>query len=137
MFLPTRPFKPRLAQNSIRGEWFTNFLPAVSTKSMKSMREKLDAIDELKKTTNTLQEIAEKINPVLTGWINSYGKFYKTKLRMFMRVVNVKLINWARRKDKRLRVSFQRAAEWLTDIYARQSTLFAHWKLLNARPAAG
>jgi RNA-directed DNA polymerase len=130
-------FKPRLAQNSIRGEWFTNFLPAVSTKSMKSMREKLDAIDELKKTTNTLQEIADKINPVLTGWINSYGKFYKTKLRMFMRVVNVKLINWARRKYKRLRVSFQRAAEWLNDIYARQSTLFTHWKLLNARPAAG
>jgi RNA-directed DNA polymerase len=56
---------------------------------------------------------------------------------MSMRVVNVKLINWARRKYKRLRVSFKRAAEWLNGIYAKQTTLFAHWKLLNARPAAG
>jgi RNA-directed DNA polymerase len=130
-------FKPRLAQNSIRGEWFTNFLPAVSARSMKSMREKLDTIEELKRTTNTLQEIAEKINPILTGWINSYGKFYKTTLKRFMRVVNVKLINWARRKYKRLRVSFQRAAEWLNSIYVRKPTMYAHWKLLDAKPPAG
>jgi RNA-directed DNA polymerase len=34
-------FKPRMAQNSIRKVWFTNCLPAVSNKAMKSMREKM------------------------------------------------------------------------------------------------
>ena len=33
-------FKPRLAQNSQRGEWFTAWLPAVSGKSMRSMNER-------------------------------------------------------------------------------------------------
>lgn len=89
------------------------------------------------KTTNTIQEIADKVNPVLTGWINYYGKFYKSKMIKFMRTVNVKLVNWARRKYKRLRVSFQRAAEWLNSIYMRRQSLFAHWKLLNSKPTAG
>lgn len=34
-------FKPRIAQNSIRREWFTNFLPAVSRKAIKAMNEKM------------------------------------------------------------------------------------------------
>lgn len=63
-------FRPRLAQNSQRGEWFTNWLPAVSSKSMRSMNEQMCNWAELKKTTNTLQDIAAAINPVLTGWIN-------------------------------------------------------------------
>ena len=67
------------------------------------MNEKMREWDVLKKTGITLQEIASKINPVLRGWINYYGKFYKTKLRNFMRIVNVKLANWARRKYKNLR----------------------------------
>jgi RNA-directed DNA polymerase len=130
-------FRPRMAQNSIRGEWFTNWLPAVSTKSKKAMNEKMREWKVFEKTTNTIQEIADKVNPVLTGWIHYYGKFYKSKMMKFMRTVNVKLVNWARRKYKRLRVSFQRAAEWLNSIYMRRQSLFAHWKLLNSKPTAG
>jgi RNA-directed DNA polymerase len=130
-------FKPRLAQNSQRGVWFTNFLPAVSAKSMKAMNAKMQEWSILKTTTSTIQEIADKVNPVLNGWINYYGKFYKTKLKEVMRTVNVNLANWAKRKYKRLRVSFQRAIEWLNSIYKRRPYLFAHWKLLNSKPAAG
>ena len=63
-------FKPRLAQNSQRGEWFTNWLPAVSRKSVRSMNEKMRRWEALKKTTSTIQDIAREVNPVLTGWIN-------------------------------------------------------------------
>jgi RNA-directed DNA polymerase len=127
-------FKPRLAQNSFRGEWFTNWLPAVSGKSMKSMNEKMRKWDVLNKTTNTIQEIAEAINPVLTGWIHYYGKFYKTKLKEFMHTVNVKLASWARRKYKKLRASEMKAIRWLHRISVRQPGLFAHWLLLESKP---
>jgi len=130
-------FKPRQAQNGRKDGSFTNWLPAVSTKAMKSMNEKMHEWNVWRKAGITLQEIAEKINPVLNGWINYYGKFYKTKLRNFMRIVNVKLANWASRKYKRLRVSFKRAIEWLNSIYKRRPYLFAHWRLLNSKPAAG
>ncbi|BAV07727.1 group II intron reverse transcriptase/maturase [Filimonas lacunae] len=63
-------FKPRLARNSQRGEWFTNWLPGVSNKSMRSMNEKMRKWHVLRQTTNNLQDVATELNPVLTGWIN-------------------------------------------------------------------
>lgn len=127
-------FKPRLAQNSQRGEWFTNWLPAVSNKSMRSMNEKMRKWEVLRKTTNTLEEVAEAINPVLTGRINYYGKFYKTTLVKYMHIVNVKLASWARRKYKNLRVSERKAMRWLYGVTVRQPKLFAHWALLGSKP---
>jgi len=134
MSLSTRPFKPRLAQNSQRGEWFTNWLPAVSGKSMQSMNEKMREWRVLRKTTNTLQEVATEINPVLTGWINYYGKFYKATLVNFMHIVNVKLAVWARRKYKNLIASEMKAIRWLHGVFMRQPKLFAHWALLGSKP---
>mgnify|MGYP001792887729 CR=1 FL=1 len=130
-------FKPRMARNSIRGVWFTNWLPAISTKSMRSMNEKMREWKVLQKTTNTIQEIADKINPVLRGWINYYGKFYKAKLTNFMHIVNVKLAKWARRKYKNLRVSEMKAIKWLHDITVHRPNLFAHWKLHGSKPTIG
>lgn len=129
-------FRPRLAQNSQRGEWFTNWLPAVSCKSMKAMNEKMRKWDVLKQTANTIQDIAKAINPVLAGWINYYGKFYKTKLKKFMHIVNIKLASWARRKYKNLRASEMKAIRWLYGISVRRPDLFAHWSLLGSKPTA-
>jgi group II intron reverse transcriptase/maturase len=127
-------FRPRLAENSQRGEWFTNWLPAVSHRSMRSMNEKMRKWEALKKRNNTIQEIAMAINPVLTGWINYYGKFYKTKLKSFMHIINVKLASWARRKYKNLRASEMKAIRWLHGVSERQPKLFAHWALLGSKP---
>ncbi len=130
-------FKPRLAQNSKRGEWFTSFLPAVSTKAMRTMNEKLRKMEALKQTTNTLQEVAQAINPVVRGWINYYSKFYKTKMKDFMHIVNIKLAIWARRKYKKLRTSEMKAIRWLHGIFVRRPDLLAHWSLLDSKPTVG
>jgi len=127
-------FKPRLAQNSQRGEWFTNWLPSVSIRSMRSMNEKMHNWTVLKTTSHTLQEIASQINPVLTGWINYYSKFYKATLVNYMHIVNVKLASWARRKYKNLRASEMKAIRWLHGVSVRQPNLFAHWALLGSKP---
>jgi len=124
-------FMPRSAQNSIRGEWFTDFLPAVSRKAMKAMNEKMREWEVLKKTTNTLQDISREINPVVRGWINYYGTFYKTKMKEFMHILNVKLETWAGRKYKRLRTGGMKTVKW------GKPKLFAHWELLNSKPTVG
>ena len=129
-------FKPRMAKNSIRGVWFTNFLPAVSKKAMTSMNEKMKEWAIMRCTTCSFTEVVKAINPVLQGWINYYGKFYKAKLINFMDIVNVKLVHWARRKYKRLRTSNRKAFRWLYGISRRSPTLFAHWKF-GKMPAAG
>jgi RNA-directed DNA polymerase len=104
---------------------------------MKSMNEKMREWEVLQKTRNTIQEIAAKINPVLRGWINYYGKFYKTKLKNFMHIVNVKIATWAKRKYKNLRGSEMKAIRWLHGISVRRPGLFAHWSLLGSKPTVG
>jgi hypothetical protein len=104
---------------------------------MKSMNEKMHEWSILENTGTTIQEIALKINPVLRGWINYYSKFYKTKLRDFMQIVNVKLASWARRKYKNLRASEMKAIRWLHQICVQRPGLFAHWSLLGSKPTVG
>jgi RNA-directed DNA polymerase len=123
--------------NPTRKERFTTFTPAVGIKAMKSMNEKMKKWEALKKTTNTLQEIATAINPEVRGWINYYGKFYKTTMIKFMHNLNVKLASWARRKYKKLRTSEMKAIRWLHQISVRRPKLFAHWELLGSKPTAG
>jgi hypothetical protein len=77
----------------------------------------------------TLEQLARMINPVLKGWINYYGRFYKTTLRNFLQVVNVKIARWARRKYKGLRASDKKAIRWLYGISQRSPNLFAHWSI--------
>lgn len=129
-------FKPRMARNSIRGVWFTNWLPAVSSKSMKSMNEKMNDWEIMRNSGCKLVDVVRAINPMIQGWISYYGNFYKAKLINFMHIINVKLAGWARRKYKGLRASEMKAIRWLHGIYQRDPSLFAHWKI-GSKPTVG
>ncbi len=126
-------FRPRQAQNSIRKETFTNWLPAVSRKSMQSMTDKMKGWTIFRATDVQIEDIANAINPVLKGWINYYGKFYKTELKGFMNRVNQMIARWARRKYKGLRTSLLKAIRWLVKLSVRNPSLFPHWKF-GAKP---
>ena len=129
-------FKPRMAQNSIRKVWFTNWLPAVSDKSMKSMREKMKKWTTLKTAGCEIEDIAKEINPVVRGWINYYGKFYISKLRNFMQAINYRIVKWVRSKYLKVRVSELKGLRWLKRISLKQPNLFAHWTI-GAVPSVG
>ena len=120
-------FMPRQAQNSIRKESFTNFLPGVSTKAMIAMNTKLNKLPILRIPGIEIEAVAKEMNPILQGWINYYGKFYATKLKDFMRRINAKLANWAIRKYKGIRTSLTSAMKWICRLHRRKPNLFAHW----------
>ena len=42
-------------------------------------------------------------NSIVQGWINYYGRFYKSELTHLLRRINGHLVRWACRKYKRLR----------------------------------
>lgn len=127
-------FMPRMAKNSIRGVWFTNWLPAVSKSAMKRMSEEMSSWKVFRTSGCTLTFLANTINPVIRGWINYYGKFYNAKLRNFMYNLNVKIAKWARRKYKRLRISDKRAMNWLGGVSQNSPNLFAHW-MIGSKPS--
>jgi RNA-directed DNA polymerase len=72
-------------------------------------------------------------NSIVQGWINYYGRFYRSRLLSFLRHLNKLLVGWACRKYKRLKRRERRAMAWLAEISRRSPRLFAHWRL-GARP---
>ena len=119
-------FRPRKAVDK-NGVLFTGYLPAISNKSMKRIREKIRSWQLKRHTFHKLDTIAEKINPVLRGWIIYYGKFYPTRLKILLEEVNRLLARWVTAKYKRYRGKLRRAFYWLGNISEKEKSLFYHW----------
>ena len=119
-------FRPRLAKNH-RGQHFVGFLPAISNDAAKAIRQEIRRWRISVHSDKSLQDIASFVNPIVRGWCNYYGRFYKSWLYRSLRQINEYLIRWARRKFKRLRTSVRRAWRWLHGVQRRAPTLFAHW----------
>jgi RNA-directed DNA polymerase len=81
----------------------------------------------------TLADLARSINAVVQGWINYYGRFYRSELVRLLKRINEYLVRWARWKYKRLRRSPAKACRFLAEVYRREPDLFAHWRF-GARP---
>jgi len=121
-------FRPRLSKNK-HGKYFVNFSPAVSNKAMKAMRKVIHEWRMHLKPDKKLDDLSNMFNPVIRGWINYYGRFYKSGLYPVMRHVNTALIRWARRKYKKLEKHQTRAENWLGKIARRSPKLFKHWQM--------
>jgi len=120
-------FRPRLAKNRW-GKHFVNFLPAVSRDAVVRMQREIYSWRIPRRSDKSLTDLARMFNPIVRGWINYYGFFYKSMLYPLLKFLNRKLIAWATRKYKRLKRREQRAREWLRDIARREPGLFAHWQ---------
>lgn len=121
-------FRPRRSKNR-HGKFFINFTPGVSNKAAKAMRLKIRNWRIHLKPDKSIDDISRMFNPVIRGWINYYGRFYKSALYPVLRHMNRALVHWARRKYKKLARHRRRAEHWLGRIARRQLGLFAHWRM--------
>jgi RNA-directed DNA polymerase len=119
-------FRPRLARNK-RGKGFVSFLPAVSNEALTSIRQRVRRWRLHRWVTTDLRNLAKEVNPVVGGWINYYGRFYRTKLRPALDHINAYLLRWVMGKFKRFRRRTTRARQWLKNVARREPTLFVHW----------
>jgi RNA-directed DNA polymerase len=125
-------FRPRLAKNRW-GKHFVSFLPAVSIDAVKAMSQEIRSWHLARRSDKALDDLARMFNSIVQGWINYYGRFYKSELLYFLRRLNRHLARWACRKFKRLRRRERRAMAWLAEVARRTPGLFAHWRF-GARP---
>jgi RNA-directed DNA polymerase len=125
-------FRPRRARNK-SGEYFVNFLPAVSDDALKAMGRVLRSWRINRRSDKALDDLAQMINVVVQGWINYYGRFYRTGLHPLLSRINEYLMRWAKGKYKRLHGHTRRAKWWLVRVARREPTLFVHWRV-GVRP---
>jgi RNA-directed DNA polymerase len=116
----------------VRGRrgFFVSFTPAISTEALKARGLQIRAWHLNRRSGTDLSSIAEAINPQVGGWINYYGRFYRSRLYSLARRIDEHLVRWAMQKFKRLRGNLTRAWEWLHAEQRRRPLLFAHWYLL-------
>jgi RNA-directed DNA polymerase len=125
-------FRSRKSRNR-QGKFFTGFLPAVSDKAGKAIREKIREWKLSARSGSDINTLAAEVNPVLRGWINYYGHYYKSELQDVLKYLNLILKKWARQKYKKLHSHKTKASKWLVTLYQRAPYLFAHWRI-GVRP---
>ena len=106
-------FRPRRVRNPQNGRMFCGFTPAVSPSALKAMRETIRDLNIRQQTQLSLADIADRLNPLLRGWIEYYGRYTPSALSSMLRYVNQTLLRWAMRKFKRFKAHKVRASHFL------------------------
>lgn len=120
-------FKPRTTKTKPT-QLGLRFDLGISKKSRVKITQELRRSKYLMRTDITLEQVAQYLNPKITGWINYYGKYRKYLLRTIIRRINRRIQRWMRAKYKRLKNSVARAAKMLKRISEETPQLFAHWR---------
>ena len=119
-------FRPRSAIRK-DGSRFTSFLPAMSTEAIKAKSDDLRAMRIHHRTTWSLNDLAAWLNPKVAGWMQYYGRFYRSAMYPLLIRVSTYLRRWAGKKYRHLR-SFRRFQRWWEGLLIREPRLFVHWQ---------
>jgi RNA-directed DNA polymerase len=118
------------------GVLMCGFVPLVGKAALKSMTRSIRQWKLGRRTNLSFQDLAAMVNPLVSGWINYYGRFYKSRLMNFLEQCNNPfLAKWAMRKYKRLRHAKGRTPRKLAKIASAFPGMFgslaarryAHW----------
>ena len=120
-------FGPRKAKNSKTGQIFTAFSPAISKKAMLKIKTEIRSWKLNRQTHMSIEQIAERINPIVSGWMNYYTRFGKSEFWKVMSYLNDRLSRWVKRKYKRFRTKLGEAYDWLVECAAHNRQMFSHW----------
>jgi len=128
-------FRARSARDR-NGQMFGSFLPAISKEAEKRINREVRGWRLHRHTDWSLGQLARWINPIVRGWLQYYGRFYRSKLYALCKRINTYLMRWARKKYQRLH-GFKKAHAWWMALGERYPRLFAQWDYTRGFMAAG
>jgi RNA-directed DNA polymerase len=119
-------YEPRRSVIKGSNRHFTSYTAEISKRNQQKITEEMKKTVRWKDTTKQIEEIAEKLNSKLRGWINYYGLYGKTSIRKVMLRLERRLMKWIQKKHK-IR-SVRSAAEKLKIIRQENPLMFYHWE---------
>ena len=130
-------FRRRLGFSNKMGKGFVAFLPAISNDAKNEIRQTIREWKLSRKTTLSIEEIAKLVNPQVRGWMNYYGKFYRSELTQLLFQIERHLRRWAQCKFARKtgKASKKRARRYVGNVHKHKSKLFIHWQYGMVTPA--
>jgi RNA-directed DNA polymerase len=116
---------------SRHGNVFTGFGPAASKDAIKKMSGQVKSWRLHRLTGHTVGETARVINPVIRGWMQYYGRFYKSELYPLLCRINDYLVRWMRKKYRRLRALKKAEGAWRR-LISQYPVFFPHWRWVRS-----
>lgn len=125
-------FRPRGVRTKT-GRMFTGFNPAISKDALKKLGGQVRSWRLHRHTKASVADLADWVNPVVRGWMNYYGAFYRSALYPLLGRINAYLMRWLRNKFKRFRARKKAHEAWVRAVSARPR-FFAHWAWIPSVP---
>ncbi|MBE0617801.1 MAG: group II intron reverse transcriptase/maturase [Proteobacteria bacterium] len=120
-------FRPRAAADR-KGERFTSFLPGVSPRALKKMRERIRSWRLGDHAPLPLEDVTRFINPILRGWWQYYGRYYPSAMYRLFRYLDERLGSYLRRKYRDLWNHTGRSLRRLNQIATQNPEWLVHWQ---------
>ena len=115
------------------GKMFTGFNPAISNDALKKISAEVRSWRLHHRTDPSEADLARRINPIVRGWMQYYGAFYRSALYPLLARINAYLMRWLRKKYKRLRGRKKAQEAWNQAVKLRPR-FFAHWVWVPSVP---
>jgi group II intron reverse transcriptase/maturase len=125
----------RRGVRSDAGALFVGFNPAISKDALKKISGQVRSWRLHRRADLSVAELAERINPIVRGWMHYYGAFRRSEMFPLLLRINAYLMRWLRNKFKRLRGRKKADRAWVRAVETRPG-FFAHWAWINTVPAA-
>lgn len=118
-------YQPRMSRSHYGRNCITTFTPEISKENQKKIRDSIKESVNWCNTTQTMQQIAARLNSKLRGWLHYFGLFGKRELRKVMLYLEWKLVRWIGRKHK---AGVRKSFELLQGTKAQNCRMFYHWE---------
>lgn len=118
-------YQPRPTPSKYQSGKITAFVPEISKDNQKKIRDEIKGTINWRNTWQSIDQIAEKLNSKLRGWINYFGGFGKRQLHRTMFYLETKLVKWISRKHK---LGSGSSLQWLKNLRLQKPALFYHWQ---------
>jgi len=116
------------------GRMMTGFTPAISKDALNNISAQVRSWGLHRRTGLSEADLARWINPIVRGWMNYYGAFYRSALYPLLTRINAYLLRWLRKKHPRLRGRKKAQDAWARACQQRPR-YFAHWAWVMTIPA--
>jgi RNA-directed DNA polymerase len=119
-------FRARAMKNK-HGQIFTGFGPAASDKALARMSETVASWRLHRHVNLSWNDLTRWIGPVIRGWMNYYGRYYRSAMHPLLSRINHHIQRWLQGKHKRLRSD---KAMWRTwnRVTTQYPSALPHWQ---------
>lgn len=122
-------YKPTKCRSKKTKESFVGFLPKISTQKKVEINRKIKESKILIHTEDSVEEIAESLNPKIRGWCNYYGYFSPRSLLPVYNLIDNKIAKFMKKKYKLS--SHGQAYKLVRKMKKENPKMFYHWSFAN------